>query len=82
MFSCLGDDPAAVNVGPKINGVGSMDLMNGQSSSVNIAATASEVRITKLSYCILKTTSTQFFLKCTKMLAFNRSGVADSCFVC
>lgn len=48
LFSCLGDDPAAVNVGPKIDGVGSMDLMNGQSSSVNIAATASEVRIAKL----------------------------------
>lgn len=28
--------------------MGSMDLMNGQSSSVNIAATASEVRIVKL----------------------------------
>ncbi|RMC08221.1 hypothetical protein DUI87_14462 [Hirundo rustica rustica] len=42
LFGCLGDDAAAVNVGPKINGVGSMDLMNGQSSSVNIAATASE----------------------------------------
>lgn len=28
--------------------MGSMDLMNGQSSSVNIAATASEVRIIKL----------------------------------
>ncbi|XP_025940458.1 ras-specific guanine nucleotide-releasing factor RalGPS2 isoform X4 [Apteryx rowi] len=42
LFCCLGDDPAALNVGQKINGVGSMDLMNGQSSSVNIAATASE----------------------------------------
>lgn len=50
LFGCLGDDAAAVNVGPKINGVGSMDLMNGQSSSVNIAATASEVRPENLSY--------------------------------
>lgn len=58
LFSCLGDDPAAVNAGLKINGVGSMDLMNGQSSSVNIAATASEVRVTRLSYWILKTTNT------------------------
>lgn len=42
------DDPAVVNVGQKTNGVSSMDLMNGQSSNVNIAAIASEVRIARL----------------------------------
>ncbi|KAJ7398906.1 ras-specific guanine nucleotide-releasing factor RalGPS1-like protein [Pitangus sulphuratus] len=42
LSGCLGDDPAAVNVGLETDGVGRMDLMNGQPSSVNIAATASE----------------------------------------
>lgn len=70
LFSCPGDDPAVVNIGLKINGVGSMDLMNGQSSSVNIAATASEVRITKISYWILKTVSTLFFKNAPKCKFF------------
>lgn len=61
-----------------------MDLMNGQSSSVNIAATASEVRVTKLSNWILKTTNTHLKKnKSTKMkvFSFSRFGAADSWFV-
>lgn len=64
-MGCLGDDPAAVNVGLKIDGVGSMELMNGQSSGVNIAATASEVRTANLSYWL--TMYSLFAFKCTKM---------------